>query len=115
MQPNPIAQISEFGQLNQFVDTLVSEKFAGQDLPVDLRQVIIDDTLRSVTDFIQAAVVRALTPDHIEEFNALIESNPAQELVQKYIAEKIPNVTEFLAQQLAIFRTTFLNGVSAAQ
>jgi hypothetical protein len=109
MNPNPIYTDNQ--QLLDFVNDIVTEKFSGEQLAPDIRQVIVDDTLQSLTEFIQVSLVQKLTPDYLDEFEQLIDSQPDNETMQNFIAEKIPNTAEFFATQLSIFRNTFLQAV----
>lgn len=91
----------------QYIDRLIAEKNFPA-LTDEVRSQIKKDLLDRLNDTINAKVITALSDEDLAGFEKLIDQNASQEDVQKYIEEKIPDSTTFLAGVLLEFRKSYL-------
>ena len=100
---------SEDLNLEMFVDRLISEK----NLPEDLEKEIIDqikaDLLSKVEDRINAVIISNLSPEKLEEFSKMLDGNIADEEMQKFCGENIPNLSQLIATELIVLKQSYLS------
>ncbi len=91
----------------QFVSRLLEEKKFLDLEPAILAQMK-EDLLRAAEDRVKAAIFENIPGEKLPEFNRLLEAAD-DELLQKFVAEAIPNLTEVTAQALLDLRTSYLS------
>ncbi len=94
--------------MEQFVDQLVAQKDLSNvaaDVLVELKK----DLLARLEDRVNMALVAAMPPEKIEEFEALVDQENA-EAIQAFCKEHIPNMEEVIAGELLQFQQTYLRG-----
>lgn len=92
--------------LEQFVDNLLEEK-AMVDLDAEVIAQIRKDLLDRVEDHINAAMLEALSPDKLEDFEKIL-SEGSEADIQTYCSENIPDLDQLIATTLLRFRSIYL-------
>lgn len=81
----------------------------------EMKEQILIELYSRLDNFITAAIIKNMPPEHTEEFIKLNEENRPKEEIDKFMTEKIPNSGEIFAQALVDFRDIYLgNAVVAA-
>ena len=93
--------------LEQFVDVLVDRKGLTNLAPEVLTQ-LKKDLLERVEDRVNAAILKFMPPENLEEFDRLLDSADTSK-IQAYCAAHIPNLDEKMAAELMQFQGTYLN------
>lgn len=94
--------------ITQFVDRLVQEK-AFTNLSAEVLAQIKEDLKARVEDKINIAILGALPPDKLAEFESLLDQKSDARKIQSFCRGQIANLDEVLAAALLEFRSTYLN------
>src|SRR5438876_897948 len=78
---------------------------AGMQLTPELKSVMVLDLYGRLEKKLIADAIENMSSENVEEFIKLVQSNPAQEIIQSYIAQHISNAQEVFMQSLIDFRT----------
>jgi succinate dehydrogenase flavin-adding protein (antitoxin of CptAB toxin-antitoxin module) len=57
---------------------------------------------------INARVIEKLSDEELDEFSGMLDKNASDEDLRKYVAEKIPNGVDFLAETMFDFKRVYL-------
>ena len=95
--------------LSMFVDRLVAEKKFPEGLEKEVIDQIKADLLSRVEDRVNAVIINNLTPEKLEEFNKLLDGNIADEEMQKFCSDNIPELPQLIASELVVFKQTYLS------
>lgn len=94
--------------LSVFVDRLLEER--GVDgLDTEIVDQLKNDLLERVEDRINATILENMPSHALEDFEKLLDSDASDEEVQKFCAEKIPNLDEIIAATLLEFRDAYFS------
>ncbi len=93
--------------IQQFIDRIIQEKSL-PNLDDDTLVRLKTDLTDRVENQINAAMVSALPPEYLPEFEQLLEMT-SQDAVQKFCGTHIPNLPEVIAAALLRFRQVYLN------
>lgn len=93
--------------LETFVDRLLEEKGLANLDNETLVQAKKDLTDR-LENRLNAAILEKMPPQYLEEFEKILDKQNEEE-TQAFCNEKIPNLPEILAAELAEFRVIYLN------
>jgi hypothetical protein len=92
--------------LDLFVEKLVVEK-QFPELDEDVMAEIKADLRQRAERQINGAILAAMPPEKLEEFDKVTDSGNDEE-IQKFCSDNIPNVAEVTAQALINFRNSYL-------
>ena len=95
--------------LKMFVDRLVEEKKFPEDLEKEVIDQIKADLLSQVEDRINALIINNLSPEKLEEFNKMLDTELKDEEMQKFLSENIPDLSQLIASELIVFKQTYLS------
>ena len=95
--------------LAMFVDRLVVEKKFPEDLEKEVVDQIKADLLSRVEDRVNAVIINNLSPEKLEEFNKLLDSDISDEDMQKFCGDNIPDLAQLIASELIVFKQTYLS------
>jgi len=95
--------------LQMFVSRLVEEKKFPDSLEKDVIDQIKADLLSRAEDRVNAVIIANLSPEKLEEFSKLIDSDIPDEDMQKFCIENIPDLPQLIASELIVFKQTYLS------
>jgi len=102
MRKNTIA----INELDEFVNKLIEEK--GLDnLDVETLKQIKSDLMSRLEDRINAAILAALPPEKLENFEKILDQGGTEE-IQSFCSKNILNLDQLIASELMSFRQTYL-------
>ena len=93
--------------LNTFVDSLIEEKGLS-DLDSEMLIEMKNDLLNRIEDRLNMIIIKNMPEAHIAEFEKMMDEEKSDEDLQKYVAEKIPDIESLVAVDLARFREVYL-------
>ena len=93
--------------LDTFVDSLIKEKGLG-DLDSLILAEMKNDLLNRIEDRLNAIIVKNMPGVNIPEFEKMMDEGKSDEELQKFVEEKIPDITALAAVDLAHFREVYL-------
>ncbi len=93
--------------IQQFIDRIIQEKNL-PNLDDDTLARIKTDLADRIENQINAAMVATLPPEHLPEFERILET-ASQDAIQKFCDAHIPNLPEVIAATLLRFRQIYLN------
>ena len=95
--------------LETFVDTLLKEKGVAVE-DVEVQTQLKADLLSRVEDRVNAEMLAALPPEHLEAFEKLVsDAGSTADQSVAFLKEKITDYSEVLARTLLAFRTAYLS------
>ena len=108
MQKNSAA-LQNTSNFDEFVERLIVEKNFPELTP-EVHAQIKSDLLAQLNRSIKVRLVEALPDDKAKEFMAMLDKNPpsSPDETQKFIADNIPDLNNFMSQILLDFRKTYL-------
>lgn len=92
--------------LESFVDKLLEEKEM-LNLDANVLAQLKKDLLDRVEDHINAALLEAIPPEKLEDFERLVE-NGSEADIRTYCSENIPDLDQLIATTLLRFRSIYL-------
>lgn len=95
--------------LASYVDRLIEEKKYPAELGEEVIGEIKKDLLSKVEDRVNAVIIANLTPEKLEEFNSLLDSNISDEEMQKFCGDNIPNLAQLIATELIVFKQSYFS------
>jgi hypothetical protein len=95
--------------LEMFVDRLMEEKKFPEDLEKEVMDQIKADLLSRVEDRINAVIIANLAPEKLEEFSKMLDSNIADEEMQKFCSDNIPDLPQLIATELIVLKNSYLS------
>lgn len=93
--------------ISTFVDSLLEAKNFLEVNPEVLEQMK-KDLITRVENRINAVIATNIPEDTREEFEKLIGSSASDEDVSKFCLDKIPNLQELIAKDLAQFKSVYI-------
>lgn len=93
--------------LKDYVNRLIEEK-GFLDLTPEVRAEVENDLLTQLDDFIVARTIAALSDEDVLSFENLLKDQKSDQEIQQFVADKIPDYPNFLAQVLLEFRDVYL-------
>ncbi len=109
-QPASTAYSGSQVHLESFIEALLSEKQL-LTLTNEEQVKIKSELLDRLNKFINANILTRLSQistQTLRDFEKLVDQNSSSETLQKYLQEKIPDMTPFIAGILLDFRKTYL-------
>ena len=93
--------------LESFIDKLIDDQqFASLD--AEVRAQLHSDLMSRAEDYINAALLMALSDDDRKEFEQLVEKNSEAGELQSYLNTHIENPSEVVAAALIKFREAYV-------
>jgi hypothetical protein len=80
-----------------------------------MHQELINELYARFDSFLAAKIIDNLPPESVEKFIVMNEENRAQEEIQKFMMENIPNAEDAFAQIFIEFRERYLGDVLIAR
>lgn len=77
-------------------------------LTAEEKPLVIEQLVKELDYTINAHLMDLLSDQAIEEFNTLLDSNPTDEQVDEFLANRIPNLSTEIAAAMLEFKTIFL-------
>lgn len=93
--------------LDTFVDSLVIEKGLGDLDPAVLAEMK-NDLLNRIEDRLNMIIVENMPGVNVAEFEKMMDEEKSDEELQKFVEEKIPDISSLVAVDLAHFREVYL-------
>lgn len=93
-------------EIDQFVDKLLEEKQL-PDLGSEVLAQMKNDLISRVEDRINAALISNMSPDQLQRFDALLDTDNESE-TQAFLKSEIPDLETIIASALINFRATYL-------
>ncbi len=101
-----LSQSTQNDSINKFVEKLIDEKQF--DVSKEVRDILKQDLMRRLNDFITARILAALSDKDIIVFEKMLDDGKKDEELQKFVMENIPNFMNFLTATLLEFREVYL-------
>ena len=99
---------TSFKEFDQFIDELVNAKGLTNLEPEVLEQ-LKKDLADRLEDRINAVILEKIPPEKLEEFEKLLDTAADQEM-QEYCQQNIPDLDQAIAGALLEFKNTYLGG-----
>ena len=94
-------------KIRQYLEGLLAE--AGHDhLPVEVREQLIADLNVRLEQRLILAAVSGMSERKQAEFEALTETNPSKEVVEKFVRDNVVNPDMVFKKAFTDFRTIYL-------
>ncbi len=94
--------------LKLFAEKILAEKGVNElTLEPEVMEQMKNDLISRLEDRINAVALIAVPPDKLAEFEQLLDSNSLEKM-QSFLALNVPNIQELIAQELLLFRETYL-------
>lgn len=93
--------------LNTFVDALIEEKGLS-DLDPEILAEMKNDLMNRIEDRLNMIIVKNMPGVNISEFEKMMDEEKSDEELQKFVEEKIPDITALVASDLAHFKGVYL-------
>lgn len=103
--------------IDGFIDQLITQKFAGQELDEAAKNDIkreLTDRLNQYLTLRTIEMISDTNPDAVTKLSDLIKTNPSPEDVQKFISQYVTEPDVLVAQIFADFQNLYL-GIQPAQ
>lgn len=97
--------------LEQFIDQLITEKFANSPLGDEARAQVKKELADRLNQYITLRTIETIslaTPEAIPQLEALIKTNPTTEQVNAFIQERVSEPDVLVAQILSDFRSLYI-------
>lgn len=91
-----------------FIDKVVAEATAGENVTDEVRQMMKDDMLKQLNTMINARLISVMSDEQVEKFSQLMDTHPTAEQIQAFTAQAVPDPSEFLAQVMLDYRREYL-------
>ncbi len=101
-----LSQTTQNDSINKFVEKLIDEKQF--DVTKEVRDILKQDLMRRLNDFITARILAALSDKDIIVFEKMLDEGKTDEDLQKFVMEHVPNFMNFLTATLLEFREVYL-------
>ena len=92
---------------NDYAESLVNAKNYSTVTP-EMHEELVKDVINRVQDFLIAKTIAQLTDEQVKEFNTLLDTNPSDEQIQKFVSTAITDAPTFIGDVLHQFRQTYL-------
>lgn len=93
--------------IETYVEQLIKDKNF-PDITPEVNEEIKKDLMVRVDDFIAAKVISVLSDEDVAKFEEMLKSGKSETEIQSFVAENIPDFTNFLTQTLLEFRNVYL-------
>jgi len=93
--------------LEFFIDSLLSEK-QFKNLDSTVRAQLHADLMNRANDHINASILAALPKEKLSEFEALLDKNEGEEVIQSFLRTNIDTMDEIVASSLLRFRNAYI-------
>lgn len=101
-------------QVRTFIDGLLQD--AGM-TAVDetMREEMVKELYVRLDNYLATVIAESLPSEHFDEFIKMNEEKKSREEVEKFLQDKVPNVSEVFAKAFADFRAMYLGNVAVAR
>ncbi len=103
----PQSAATESAVLDRFVSDMLKERGVDS-LPKEVQDQMHEDLMARVNDRINAAVLAAMSPTHVEEFEKVVDSGNV-EAIQKFCSDHVPGIDEIVAHELILLKSSYLS------
>lgn len=93
--------------LGQYVAWIIEQKPEMRETPADVKRELQDQLEERLEQVINMALLANMPKGEFENFEKLLD-NGSQEEIEKFVADKIPNMNEIIAKVLVDFREQYL-------
>lgn len=93
--------------IERFVEQLIKDKNF-PDISPEVREELKKDLLIRVDDFIAAKVISTLSDENVDKFEEMLKTGKSEGEIQAFVAEYVPDFTNFLTQTLLEFRNVYM-------
>ncbi len=93
--------------LNTFVESLIEEKGLS-DLDSAMLAEMKNDLMNRIEDRLNMVIIKNMPGINIAEFEKMMDEEKSDEELQKFVEEKIPDITALVAVDLAHFKDVYL-------
>lgn len=97
--------------LDQYVDSLIAEKFGDGPLGSEAKSVIKKELAERLNQYITLRTIENISiasPEAIPQLETLIKSNPTAEQVNAFINERVEQPDVLVAQILSDFKSLYI-------
>jgi hypothetical protein len=95
--------------MDQFIEQLLREQGAPDDLEPAVRQDLVEDLAARATEFLNRRLIDAMDDTSVEEFSKLLDVEPADpQAIQEFIATHVPDKERVVTEALLEFRSIYL-------
>jgi hypothetical protein len=93
--------------IDEFAESLLTAKNYTT-LTAEMRVELKNDIVERVHDYLIAKTIAKLSDEDVKKLNALLDKDPSDEEIQKFITTTIADAPTFIGDTLFQFRQTYL-------
>jgi len=79
-----------------------------------VKEAMIQELFTELDTFLMTKIIDYLPVEKMDEFTKLLESRPAQQTMQYYLQENLPNAQDVFTVAFGEFRDMYINNVNKA-
>lgn len=99
-------------EINTFLQSVIDEAH-GTNLSDKFVSDLKWNLYGRLTNHLTASYLQALPNEKADEFDAFMAGEPAQNAIQEYLGQVIPNIQEVTAKAMLEFKDTYVNAVKS--